>query len=72
MQLFYGKEVQISSALSEGCHLSLTNGKNINFCSDGCESVKPYEKTHAWGKRRQKDKKEALNVNVNFASILKH
>lgn len=70
---FYGKKVQISSTLGEGCHPSWTNGKNLNFCSDGCESVKTHEKrTHVGGKRRQKDRKEALNGNVNFASVLKH
>lgn len=67
---FYGKNVHIFSTLSESCHPSWTKGKNVNFCSGGCESIKPSKKTHAGGKRRKKHRKEALNV--NFASVLKH
>ena len=53
--LFYGKNVQISSTLTEGCHPSWKNGKKLNFCSDACESVKPYEKkTHAGGREGRK------------------
>lgn len=67
-EFLYFKTVQISSTLSDGCHPSWAKGKTHNFCSDGCESVKPCEMmTHAgWRKGR----KEALNV--HFASAIKH